>query len=492
LSRNKAAPEAAAPDATKTQQQLKSPQAGQQAAGKRQKDEREQAAEEQARLEDKYRLRPTDKAVLQQRILPGGAKAQVTVMRSLTDIGADARFSAQVIPRGFLGLQYDLEKRQPVNVASVEPIKDKDETVITLDVPVLGKSLARGLWTKGRFVVAACKEANRPPTMLVTADGRVSSWWYTGLVMGAFLLGFYTLVIRFQGAPRNGHGCSWNPLYLTVAEFGPEAGRASLSKLQIYFFTLVVAALLSYILLRTGLLLGLSEDVLWLLGIGGAGTAAAKVAAVNRQRIGYENWAWLKNKGWVSEPAVLPSTQDLFTTDGRFDVFKFQMMVFSLIVAVALLTSGFTGLAEFQIPAGLLGLLGLSQVLYVGGKVVASPTVTDVDNKVTELRKLELALMNKLVADAAWKTLAEADRTLARAAECAPAEYATYWAEAEVAATMIQEAVPNGRRPADLAPALPARAQPVIPVAPPPLEQGAGQGGAALQPKPPEDEGGNG
>lgn len=64
---------------------------------------------------------------------------------------------------------------------------------------------------------------------------------------------------------------SANPLVITQ---GAHA-RASLSKLQLFFFTLAVVWVAVALLTWTHKLAGLSADVVVLLGIGGAGTRAA-------------------------------------------------------------------------------------------------------------------------------------------------------------------------------------------------------------------------
>jgi hypothetical protein len=53
-------------------------------------------------------------------------------------------------------------------------------------------------------------------------------------------------------------------------------GKASLGKLQILFFSLIVFGLIMYILFRTGLLTDISSTIRSLLGIAGVGATAAK------------------------------------------------------------------------------------------------------------------------------------------------------------------------------------------------------------------------
>jgi hypothetical protein len=72
---------------------------------------------------------------------------------------------------------------------------------------------------------------------------------------------------------------------------------------------------------------------------------------------------------------------------GEFDVYHFQ--IFSVVVGGALLVVGLSDLATFSIPETLLGVLGLSQVIYVGGKLVMPPTFSELNTATKALRELE-------------------------------------------------------------------------------------------------------
>ncbi len=76
-------------------------------------------------------------------------------------------------------------------------------------------------------------------------------------------------------------------------------GRASLPKLQIFGFSLIIFGLLLYSQMRNGILSGLSTDVLLLLGISGVGTAAARYTHLAKRRLSLENWAWLRSQQWL-------------------------------------------------------------------------------------------------------------------------------------------------------------------------------------------------
>ena len=130
--------------------------------------------------------------------------------------------------------------------------------------------------------------------------------------------------------------------------------------------------------LRTGVLSDLSATVAALLGISAVGAAVSQQATTTRERLTFENWTWLVRKEIVplvpiSESQAHPKWGDLVTTSREFDIYKLQTLVFSAVVAIALLVGGETVLATFTVPQTLLGILGLSQVVYVAGVMVRPP-----------------------------------------------------------------------------------------------------------------------
>ena len=181
---------------------------------------------------------------------------------------------------------------------------------------------------------------------------------------------------------------SLDPVQITANPFG----RASLAKLQIFAFSLLVFALMLYYLLRTGILITLSTDILMLLGISAAGATGGKLTYLAKRRLSFPNWAWLRRNNW------LPSVQDdvssrarwaeLITDyDGKeFDVYSFQMAIFSLIVAVSLITTNLAGIEAFHIPPELLGLLGLSQGVFIVGRAAGTSPYQELDQTLTDVR----------------------------------------------------------------------------------------------------------
>jgi hypothetical protein len=193
---------------------------------------------------------------------------------------------------------------------------------------------------------------------------------------------------------------SLDPVQITANPWG----RGSISKLQIFLFSIIVFALLLFFQLRSGVLAGMSNDVMWLLGISGVGAVGGKIALTRNRRLDFPYWAWLIRHGWLPEPQkdrdIAPRAKwsDLFLDSDtkEFDPYSFQMAVFSIVVAVALARTSLSGLGTFKIPDQLLYLLGLSQVLFIGGKALDTTGYRELQNKLEILRLHEekLAALN--------------------------------------------------------------------------------------------------
>ncbi len=284
----------------------------------------------------------------------------------------------------------------------------------------------------------------------------------------SFLIALAVLIFLYGAAalatPKNSHGQSgWNPLVITAGRFG----RGSLSRLQVFYFTLIVIASLTYILVGTRQLDGLSEDVLMLLGISAVGAAGGQVVAITRKRLSSENWSWLIRKQWITESIERKSKpvspRDLVTADDQFDIYKFQMLAFSLIVGAALIAATFregATLNTFTISGSMLGVLGLSQVVYLGGKAAAPPTNQNLNTALDNVRKLEVAFI-KAVSDKWEKDPPMADevdtqeKKLDKAISVATAQYNEYMAAAEDAVRMVQERIGAPEPTKNTGPSLP-------------------------------------
>jgi hypothetical protein len=189
----------------------------------------------------------------------------------------------------------------------------------------------------------------------------------------------------------------WAHINPVVLSAGPN-GLGSATNLQILFFSLIVFGVVCYIWMMTGHLTGLSSTVVLLMGISGIGATAAAGADVATNRLSFDNWAWLIDRGWLPPGGVAEVNaakwKDIFTTNGAFDVYRFQMICFSVVVGFSIVSVGtqVTDLASFEVPSALLGILGLSQVVYVTGKLVAPPSISDLDAQITKLQTAEKQL----------------------------------------------------------------------------------------------------
>ena len=263
------------------------------------------------------------------------------------------------------------------------------DTIVSIDVP----SDDAGWWARRKLFIYQCDSKRRPlyvsylPVYL--SPYHLSIWLAVAIVIAAYFVSAKAFC-RLSGLTLRGTQ-AWNPIRITAGS----DNRGSLSAFQVFFFTVLVFAMLTYVLLRTGVLSDLSTTILELLGISGVGAAAAKGADSSKTALDPVNQAWLMNNGWFdrdsTRAATDPSFYDLISSDGSFDVYRFQSLIFTGAVGVALFTGGVFQLASFTVPQNILGILGLSQVVYIAGKLVTSNNATQLNAVITDLRNAEAA-----------------------------------------------------------------------------------------------------
>ena len=88
------------------------------------------------------------------------------------------------------------------------------------------------------------------------------------------------------------------------------------------------------------------------------------------------NWIQV-GKGPVDNSKA--SWADFFSTDGEFDVYRYQSFIFALVVGGALIAAGVSQLSTFTIPDTILGIVGLSQAVYIAGKLVTRTNMADLN-----------------------------------------------------------------------------------------------------------------
>lgn len=192
------------------------------------------------------------------------------------------------------------------------------------------------------------------------------------------------------------------------------AGKASLSQLQMLLFTLIVATLLFYQWLRTGVLQEISSDLLYLIGISTVGAGASRITDSIKLSLDPECYEYAQSLGWFTASLAgsksLARLSDLLLTNKRFDIYKFQMLVFTLVIAAYVAASGANELANVQISTTLLTLMGMSQGAYMGGKASAD-TLSPLQDQLRGMLKLQQQFL--MSEDMDLKKLLKARYTLA-------------------------------------------------------------------------------
>ena len=278
---------------------------------------------------------------------------------------------------------------------------------------------AQGFWEDTRVYVMNCASDGNLQ-YFGWIDTSVTNVWLCRLLATLLCVVFYVLAAwgtfhihrsqRVHQGKDEGirHGVAGTNYASLLSHFNPVVltagsnGRGSATKLQIIFFSLLVIGLVSYIWMSTGYLSDLSSTILLLMGISGLGATASAATEVSKDRLDFDNWGWLINRGWLPKGGVAEANhaqwKDIIMTDGEFDVYRFQMITFSIVVGMALLQAGgeTTDLSTFTIPPALLGVLGLSQAVYIAGKLAAPPSISELNAQIAKLRTAESNLQGAL------------------------------------------------------------------------------------------------
>lgn len=302
-------------------------------------------------------------------------------------------------------------------------LADKTDTLVTLRVPIQNADT----WTTSTVYLYTCDSADAKQVSALNIRVSSSYWSTFSTFVGVVLLYiFAALTSAAVDSKSVGVVRRLNPVFITAGS----DGRGSLAKLQILFFSMIVFGLLLFIVLRTGVLSDISTTVLMLLGIAAVGSTAAKATELQRSRINFDNWTWFIGKNWLPKGGLAEVNhakwRDIVTSDGEFDVYRYQSIIFSLVVGGALLAAGINQLASFSIPETLLGVLGLSQVVYVAGKLTSPPSFAELNSATEELRKLERAFAQAV----SKASPASRPATVEAAAALAKPEYDAYRAAA--------------------------------------------------------------
>jgi hypothetical protein len=134
-------------------------------------------------------------------------------------------------------------------------------------------SLDAQSWTRAHIYIFTCRDGS--PFKVSDTTARVSPALYSSvLACLSVFVGYLIAAFAF----REKRPERWQSYFDPIAITAGLDGKASLGKLQILLFSLIVFGLITYFLLKTGVLTDISSTVLVLLGIAGIGSTVAKGA----------------------------------------------------------------------------------------------------------------------------------------------------------------------------------------------------------------------
>jgi hypothetical protein len=197
-----------------------------------------------------------------------------------------------------------------------------------------------------------------------------------------------------------GHESQWGA-WAAGLFLGPD-GQPSLSLFQIFFWTVITLWGLAYVFLVTGSLASLTPSMMVLVGIAGVGTVAARFVS----------------RPAVDAPATAAAELDfsaMLSTSGHFDLLKLQLLLFTLMIGLYVVWR-LADMGVFpELDSSTLLLLGVSQGIYVGGKVASTTPLAEAQAAKLELEAKRAAL--KVLTDEKATLAAGSPRLAAIAAE---------------------------------------------------------------------------
>jgi hypothetical protein len=321
--------------------------------------------------------------------LPGGGVAWVTFQdKRITDANI-----SKICVRAYSDATGDDPK--PLTIRQVF-LSEKEHLKVVFDVPPSD----RPFYSRVDFLLVGVLADTTPTYFQYFVRATVTNDRTAVILSFLFVAVAYLFLVWITYDPADVGdltGVDWlaytlSPIRITAGWFGD----ASMSQVQVILFTFIVAGLLFHLWLSTATLSNISTDLLILLGISAVGAGGAKFTQTLKITLKPETARFLIGKGWFDWkllPARTHATLDkLLLTDGRLDVYKFQMAIFTVVVAFYVISAGQTDLGEVKISETMLYLIGISQGVYVGGKAVTDRT-TDLENAVAKMMELEKQIL---------------------------------------------------------------------------------------------------
>jgi hypothetical protein len=163
-------------------------------------------------------------------------------------------------------------------------------------------------------------------------------------------------------------------------------GSGSLGRLQLFLFTMAIVGVLFYVFLLTGELTRVSGDVLTLLGISAGGGVLSRVASLAAEPFSAADRRVIFGANILTRTEALPSWRQVLGGSGELDVTRLQALAFTLFTVGTLVLNGTQDLANFQVPPQIMQLLGLSQGIYIAGKLIPDASLSSMRTDLKTLR----------------------------------------------------------------------------------------------------------
>ncbi|TAX22766.1 hypothetical protein ELI02_34020 [Rhizobium leguminosarum] len=140
----------------------------------------------------------------------------------------------------------------------------------------------------------------------------------------------------------------------------------SLSLFQVFFWTIITVWGLFYTYAVTGSLLQMTPQMLTLLGIAGTGSVLARWVGLSRGDVVVKPPSVGTDADTKTEPFHF---WNILNTRGQFDLMKLQLLVFTLLLGIYVVCRIAESAAFPVLDTNTLLLLGVSQGVYIGGKL---------------------------------------------------------------------------------------------------------------------------
>lgn len=253
---------------------------------------------------------------------------------------------------------------------TTRPIESKDVVIIDTQIGKMQlkakvpkiKNMPSFHLAKYVDVMVVVKNQNGTQMNIITHQFMLSSrplavvFWLLALFVPWGIAGYFMRKVKKQS-----NGYIFNPIWFVTSY----DGRASLSLAQVLVWTMLIFSASFYILEVSGKLLDFTDDVLILLGLTGGTSLITKIMAIDAKNSLHKNSVDLPYR-------YTPKWSHLFQSDGRADLHRVQMVLFTILAVVFVTGQIYAELVFPKFPEGLLALIGISNGVYLGAKIKQS------------------------------------------------------------------------------------------------------------------------